>query len=114
MASRSTGWRRSPISSISNTMAAHGRVDRGTLSFTYEGKNMKGAVLYGPRDVRFVDRKDPKIVESTDVIIRMSATCVCGSDLWPFRGIDMPNQPTAMGHEYCGTVEEVGRDVKKI
>ena len=75
---------------------------------------MKGAVLYGPRDVRFVDREDPKIVEPTDVIIRMSATCVCGSDLWPFRGIDMPNQPTAMGHEYCGIVEEVGRDVKKI
>src|SRR3954470_5610353 len=75
---------------------------------------MKGAVLYGPRDVRFVDREDSKIVEPTDVIIRMSATCVCGSDLWPFRGIDMPKQPTAMGHEYCGIVEEVGRDVKKI
>jgi threonine dehydrogenase-like Zn-dependent dehydrogenase len=75
---------------------------------------MKGAVLYGPRDVRYVDREDPKIVEPTDVIIRMSATCVCGSDLWPFRGIDISNQPTAMGHEYCGIVEEVGREVKKI
>jgi threonine dehydrogenase-like Zn-dependent dehydrogenase len=75
---------------------------------------MKGAVLYGPRDVRFVDREDPKIVEPTDVIIRMSATCVCGSDLWPYRGIDVPTRPTAMGHEYCGIVEEVGRDVKKI
>jgi threonine dehydrogenase-like Zn-dependent dehydrogenase len=75
---------------------------------------MKGAVLYGPRDVRFVDREDPKIVEPTDAIIRISATCVCGSDLWPFRGIDLPNQPTAMGHEYCGIVEAVGRDVKKV
>ena len=75
---------------------------------------MKGAVLYGPRDVRYVDRADPTIVESTDVIIRLSATCVCGSDLWPYRGIDAPNGPTPMGHEYCGVVEEVGRDVKKI
>ena len=75
---------------------------------------MKGAVLYGPRDVRFVDRDDPEIVDQTDVIIRMSATCVCGSDLWSYRGIDAPNKPTRMGHEYCGIVEEVGRDVKKI
>jgi threonine dehydrogenase-like Zn-dependent dehydrogenase len=51
---------------------------------------MKGAVLYGAHDVRYVDREDPKIVEPTDAIIRMSATCVCGSDLWPYRGIDAP------------------------
>jgi threonine dehydrogenase-like Zn-dependent dehydrogenase len=75
---------------------------------------MKGAVLYGPRDVRYVDRDDPRIVEPTDAIIRMSATCVCGSDLWPYRGIDAPDEPVPMGHEYCGIVEEVGRDVKKI
>jgi len=75
---------------------------------------MKGAVLYGPRDVRYVERQDPRIVEPTDAIIRMSATCVCGSDLWPYRGIDMPNGPTPMGHEYCGVVEEVGRSVKTI
>jgi len=47
---------------------------------------MKGAVLYGPRDVRFEDRGTPKIVEPTDAIVRTSATCVCGSDLWPYRG----------------------------
>jgi len=75
---------------------------------------MKGAVLYGPRDVRYVERQDPRIVEPTDAIIRMSATCVCGSDLWPYRGIDMPNGPTPMGHEYCGVVEAVGRSVKTI
>jgi threonine dehydrogenase-like Zn-dependent dehydrogenase len=75
---------------------------------------MKGTVLYGPRDVRFVDREDPKIVEPTDVVIRMSATCVCGSDLWPYRGVDAPDGPTPMGHEYCGVVEEMGRDVKKV
>ncbi len=75
---------------------------------------MKGAVLFGPRDVRFVERQDPTIIEPTDAIIRMSATCVCGSDLWPYRGIDAPNGPTPMGHEYCGIVEEVGGGVRTV
>jgi threonine dehydrogenase-like Zn-dependent dehydrogenase len=75
---------------------------------------MKGAVLFGPRDIRYVEREDPKILEPTDAIIRISATCVCGSDLWPYRGIDASDQPTPMGHEYCGIVEEVGSEVKHI
>src|SRR5437660_4142125 len=75
---------------------------------------MRGAVLYGPRDVRFEERETPKIVEPTDAIIRISATCVCGSDLWPYRGINEVKQPTPMGHEYCGIVEEIGRSVKSI
>ena len=75
---------------------------------------MKAAVLHGPHDVRFEERDDPKILESTDAILRLSATCVCGSDLWPHRGIDAPRGPAPMGHEYCGVVEEVGRDVKRI
>ena len=49
---------------------------------------MKGAVLYGPRDVRFEERGMPKVVEPTDAIVRTSATCVCGSDLWPYRGLN--------------------------
>ena len=75
---------------------------------------MKGAVMYGARDVRFEERADPTILAPTDAILRLSATCVCGSDLWPYRGIGAPEQPTPMGHEYCGIVEEVGRDVKHI
>ena len=75
---------------------------------------MRGAVLYGPRDVRFEERDEPTIIEPTDAIIRLSATCVCGSDLWPYRGIDAPTQPTPMGHEYCGIVEEVGSAVPSI
>jgi threonine dehydrogenase-like Zn-dependent dehydrogenase len=75
---------------------------------------MRGAVLYGPRDVRYVDREDPKIVAPTDVILRLSATSVCGSDLWSYRGVDSSTQPTPMGHEYCGIVEEVGAGVKNI
>src|SRR5947199_1092668 len=75
---------------------------------------MRGAVLYGPRDVRFEERDEPTIIEPTDAILRMAATCVCGSDLWPYRGIDAPRQPTPMGHEYCGIVEAVGSAVRKI
>jgi threonine dehydrogenase-like Zn-dependent dehydrogenase len=75
---------------------------------------MRGAVLYAPRDVRFEERDAPKIIEPTDAVIRMSATCVCGSDLWPYRGISPVAQPTPMGHEYCGIVEEVGRAVTSV
>ncbi len=75
---------------------------------------MRGAVLYGPRDVRFEERDTPKIIKSTDAIIRISAACVCGSDLWPYRGIQPITQPTPMGHEYCGIVEEVGSAVTSI
>ncbi|HEY9165359.1 MAG TPA: zinc-dependent alcohol dehydrogenase family protein [Candidatus Kryptonia bacterium] len=75
---------------------------------------MKATVLYGPRDVRFEEREDPKIIKPTDAIIRISATCVCGSDLWTYRGINLITQPTPFGHEYCGIVEEVGSAVKSI
>ena len=75
---------------------------------------MRGAILYGPRDVRFEERAEPTIIEPTDAIIRILATCVCGSDLWPYRGISPVAQPTPMGHEYCGIVEEVGRAVTSI
>ena len=75
---------------------------------------MRGTVLYAPRDVRSEERDDPKIVEPTDAIIRPSATCVCGSDLWDYRGINPVAEPTPMGHEYCGIVEEVGGEVRNI
>src|SRR5215472_1484167 len=75
---------------------------------------MKGTILYGPRDIRFEERDEPQIIESTDAILRLAATCVCGSDLWPYRGIDAPTQPTPMGHEYCGIVEEVGPAVRSV
>src|SRR5436189_3307248 len=75
---------------------------------------MRGTMLYGPRDVRFEERPDPTMIEPTDAIIRISAACVCGSDLWPYRGIEPTTQPRPMGHEYCGIVEEVGSAVKHI
>src|SRR3954462_11834565 len=75
---------------------------------------MQGTIIYGPGDVRFEGRPDPTIIEPTDAIIRISAACVCGSDLWPYRGIEPIARPTPMGHEYCGIVEEVGSQVSKI
>ena len=75
---------------------------------------MRGAVLYGPRDIRFEEREVPTIIQPTDAIVRISATCVCGSDLWPYRGLNPIPQPTPMGHEYCGIVEEVGSSVKSV
>ncbi|MEJ2192529.1 MAG: zinc-dependent alcohol dehydrogenase family protein [Nitrospirota bacterium] len=75
---------------------------------------MKGAVLYGARDLRFEERNAPKIIKPTDAIIRIAATSVCGSDLWPYRGISPVTEPTPMGHEYCGIVEEVGSAIKSV
>jgi len=75
---------------------------------------MQGAVLHGPRDVRFEEREVPKILKPTDALVRISAACVCGSDLWPYRGIQAIAQPTPMGHEYCGIVEEIGSLVKSV
>ncbi|GGM78502.1 zinc-dependent alcohol dehydrogenase family protein [Dactylosporangium sucinum] len=75
---------------------------------------MRGAMLYAPGDVRVEERDDPRIVEPTDAIIRLSATCVCGSDLWPYRGLEPVHGPAPMGHEYVGIVEEVGADVRRV
>src|SRR5688572_32281663 len=75
---------------------------------------MEATVLYAARDVRFEDRAEPTILEPTDAVIRLPFTCICGSDLWPYRGIQPVSSPTAMGHEYCGFVEEVGRDVTAV
>jgi threonine dehydrogenase-like Zn-dependent dehydrogenase len=75
---------------------------------------MRGVVMHEPGDVRVEERERPKIVEPTDAIIRVPASCVCGSDLWPYRGIGEVNGPTPMGHEYVGIVEEVGDAVSII
>src|SRR4051812_9168394 len=75
---------------------------------------MRGAVLHAPGDVRLDTRPDPRIEAPTDAIIKLAATCVCGSDLWPYRGIETVNGPAPMGHEYVGIVEEVGSDVHTL
>jgi threonine dehydrogenase-like Zn-dependent dehydrogenase len=75
---------------------------------------MQAAVMYGPGDVRVEERDEPRIVEPTDAVIRVSAACVCGSDLWPYRGIGGLEWPAPMGHEYAGVVLEVGAEVETI
>lgn len=75
---------------------------------------MRATMLYGQGDVRFEDVAEPTIQKPTDAIIRLSASCVCGSDLWPYRGLQPVDQPMAMGHEYCGVVEAVGDDVTSV
>jgi threonine dehydrogenase-like Zn-dependent dehydrogenase len=75
---------------------------------------MRGTVIHGPRDVRFEELADPKIESPTDAVIRVVAACVCGSDLWPYRGINEIGGPTPIGHEYVGVVERVGGAVATI
>src|SRR5215212_2507445 len=74
---------------------------------------MRGVVMYTAGDVRVEEREDPKIIEPTDAVVRLTATCICGSDLWPYRGIE-PADHQVMGHEYAGVVEEVGQEVKTV
>ena len=74
---------------------------------------MRGVIMYGPGDVRVEDREDPTIVEPTDAVIRITSTCICGSDLWPYRGADRVDR-AKMGHEYVGVVEEVGSAVRTV
>jgi threonine dehydrogenase-like Zn-dependent dehydrogenase len=74
---------------------------------------MRGVVMYGPGDVRVETREDPKILKPTDAILRLTATCICGSDLWPYRGIEASDHQV-MGHEYVGVVEEIGSEVKSL
>jgi threonine dehydrogenase-like Zn-dependent dehydrogenase len=75
---------------------------------------MRGAVIHAPGDVRFETLEDPKIIKPTDAIIRTAVTCVCGSDLWPWRGLDTTDEAHPMGHEYVGFVEEVGAEVTAV
>ncbi|MGO4837322.1 alcohol dehydrogenase catalytic domain-containing protein, partial [Rhizobiaceae sp. 2RAB30] len=65
---------------------------------------MRATLLYAPGDIRCEEVAEPKIEHPTDAIIKLSASCVCGSDLWPFRGLQNIKAPQHMGHEYCGIV----------
>jgi threonine dehydrogenase-like Zn-dependent dehydrogenase len=74
---------------------------------------MRGVIMHTAGDVRVEQREDPTIQEPTDAVVRLTATCICGSDLWPYRGIE-PADHLLMGHEYVGIVEEVGSEVQKV
>jgi threonine dehydrogenase-like Zn-dependent dehydrogenase len=75
---------------------------------------MRGVVMHAPGDIRVEDRPEPSILKPTDAVIRLSATCICGSDLWPYRGVEPLDGPRPMGHEYAGIVEEAGSAVTTV
>lgn len=75
---------------------------------------MRGVMMHDTGDVRVEDRDDPKIIEPTDAIIEIAASCICGSDMWPYRGLDKITEPRPMGHEYIGTVVEIGSEVRNV
>lgn len=74
---------------------------------------MRGVIMHSPGDVRVEEREDPRIIEPTDAIVTLRATCICGSDLWPYRGVEEADH-LPMGHEYVGVVEEVGSAVTTV
>ena len=75
---------------------------------------MRVAVMTAPGEVHVEHRPDPTILEPADAIIRLAATCICGSDLWPYRGVEAVDRPRPMGHEYAGIVEQVGSGVNNV
>jgi threonine dehydrogenase-like Zn-dependent dehydrogenase len=75
---------------------------------------VKATILNAPRDIRLEDVPDPTLVAPTDALVRVTAACVCGSDLWPYRGINEVTEPSRIGHEFVGVVEEVGAEVRSL
>lgn len=75
---------------------------------------MRAATLVAPRSVVVTDVADPALVEPTDAIVRVDATCICGSDLWPYRGVHDTVAGQRLGHEFVGTVVEVGAQVGTV
>ena len=75
---------------------------------------MRATVIHAPRDIRLEEVPDPALSTGGDAIVRVVAACVCGSDLWPYRGITPVDRPRRIGHEFVGVVEEVGPDVQHV
>jgi threonine dehydrogenase-like Zn-dependent dehydrogenase len=115
---RAAVWETLPVPLSTGTLTALAAAafleDDGVTPDAKARRTMRATVMYGPGDVRVEERDEPLIVEATDAIIRLPATCICGSDLWPYRGLDAPDWPMPMGHEYVGIVEEVGSEVTTI
>jgi hypothetical protein len=85
------------------------------ITYEHRGEQlMRATVIHGPGDIRYEDRPDPRIRRPTDAIVRVVAACVCGSDLWPYRGVRPIKEPKPIGHEFVGVVTEIGADVRTI
>lgn len=75
---------------------------------------MRATMIHAPYDIRVEDRPDPALQHPTDALVRVAAACVCGSDLWPYRGVRATEEPHPIGHEFVGTVTEVGAGVTTL
>lgn len=75
---------------------------------------MRATLLHGDHDIRLEEVPDPVLATEDDAIVRVVAACVCGSDLWPFRGVTPTTNPRRIGHEFVGIVQAVGADVTTI
>jgi threonine dehydrogenase-like Zn-dependent dehydrogenase len=75
---------------------------------------MRAAIFCGPRDIRVGERPDPVIVAPSDAVVRVVLSCVCGSDLWYYRGLTDYEPGTPIGHEFMGVVEQVGTEVRTL
>ncbi len=75
---------------------------------------MRATVIHGQRDIRIEEVADPVLSTGGDAIVRVVAACVCGSDLWPYRGVTPTKSPKRIGHEFVGIVEATGSEVRKI
>ncbi|MFE3518276.1 zinc-binding dehydrogenase [Streptomyces sp. NPDC059166] len=75
---------------------------------------MRATLMYAAHDVRVEDVADPKIQQPTDAVVRILLSCVCGSDLWPYKSLEHTDTPRHMGHEFLGVVEETGTDVRTL
>ena len=75
---------------------------------------MLATLIYGERDIRVEEVPDPRLSTGADAIVRVVAACVCGSDLWPYRGVVPTEEPHRIGHEFVGVVESVGDEVERI
>ncbi len=72
---------------------------------------MRATTIHDTRDIRLSDVSDPRIEADTEAIVKVVAGCICGSDLWPYRGENDINAGDTIGHEAVGIVEEVGSAV---
>lgn len=75
---------------------------------------MRATLIHGERDIRLEEVPDPQLSTGHDAIVRVSAACVCGSDLWPYRGVTDTTEPRRIGHEFVGIVEQVGEHVTQV
>jgi threonine dehydrogenase-like Zn-dependent dehydrogenase len=75
---------------------------------------MRATTLHGVRDIRFTDVPDPVLKAPTDAIVKVVASCICGSDLWNYRGDNEIRPGMTIGHECLGVVEEVGAAVRSF